>query len=137
MLGRSEPEVSVILRILTLPQGLLTRAMAAEIPPSRGVLLELARMAESPERDAMMARAAAGRLTVQAIRAVRNVDVRHLREKRLIPPRHRPVTLAAIAHLDHGLREESRERRPLAPPMREALGRLRLILEERLSLGGP
>jgi len=72
MLGKSKAEISATLRILSLPAELLDAVLTSEPPLPRNVLVELSRL-EGPTRAALLDRARAEGLTVQAVRAARRI----------------------------------------------------------------
>jgi ParB family transcriptional regulator, chromosome partitioning protein len=70
-LGRSKSEISGTLRILTLPNDVLTAVLTSELEIPKNVLTELARVEGRLEQEYLIKLARQGRLTVRAIRAVR------------------------------------------------------------------
>ena len=70
-LGRSKGEVSATLRILSLPETVLT-VLTSEHPTSRNVLVELARVEDPALRDRLVGLARDGELTVRTIRLERD-----------------------------------------------------------------
>lgn len=129
MLGRSPAEISATLRLLTLPEEFLAETSA--IP--RNVLVELARLEESPTRDRLIALARAGRLTVRAIR-----------EARVERPAPRPsssprpiLSSATLRDWRAGLERRQAEGEPLSTAERRELQALRRQIEILLAFPDP
>jgi ParB family chromosome partitioning protein len=70
-LGKSKSEISGTLRILTLPDDILTAVLTSELEIPKNALIELARIEGSLEREYLFKLARQGRLTVRGIRALR------------------------------------------------------------------
>lgn len=70
-LGRSKSEISGTLRILTLPNDILTAVFTSELEIPKNALIELARIEGLLEREYLFKLARQGRLTVRGIRALR------------------------------------------------------------------
>ena len=70
-LGRSKSEISGTLRILTLPNDMLTAVLTSELEIPKNALVELARIEGLVEREYLFKLARQGRLTVRGIRALR------------------------------------------------------------------
>lgn len=71
-LGKPKSDISGTLRILTLPEGFLTEVLTSEHPPSKNVLVELARISNPAAIAKLVALALEGNLTVKALRATRS-----------------------------------------------------------------
>jgi ParB family chromosome partitioning protein len=71
-LGKPKSDISGTLRILTLPEGFLTEVLTSEHPPSKNVLVELARISNPAALAKLVALALEGNLTVKALRATRS-----------------------------------------------------------------
>jgi ParB family chromosome partitioning protein len=70
-LGKGISDISGTLRILRLPEPLLTELLTSELPPAKNVLIELARVDDAASLARLAALARTGGLTVKAIRAAR------------------------------------------------------------------
>jgi ParB family chromosome partitioning protein len=70
-LGKGISDISGTLRILRLPEPLLTEILTSESPPAKNVLIELARVEDAAALARLAALARTGGLTVKAIRAAR------------------------------------------------------------------
>jgi len=67
-LGRATSDLSGTLRILRLPEALLSEILTSEHPPAKNVLIELARIEDPAALRRLAGLARDGRLTVKAIR---------------------------------------------------------------------
>jgi ParB family transcriptional regulator, chromosome partitioning protein len=74
-LGKSKGEVSAILRILTLPDDLLTAVLTSELPVPKNALVELARVKDSSTKNRLIEMAKVGDLTVRLIRSARQDEI--------------------------------------------------------------
>lgn len=73
-LGKSKAEVSATLRILSLPEDVLASVLTSELPLSKNVLIELARVEAGPVREQLIMLARMGALTVRSIRDAQNMQ---------------------------------------------------------------
>lgn len=71
-LGKPKSDVSGTLRILTLPEEFLTEVLTSEHPPSKNVLVEVARISNPAALARLASLAREGSLTVKAVRAARS-----------------------------------------------------------------
>ena len=76
-LGRATSDISGTLRILRLPEAVLTQVLTSEHAPSKNVLIELARIEDSAALARLATLAREGGLTVKAIRAARGAASDH------------------------------------------------------------
>jgi len=74
-LGKTKAEVSGTLRILRLPDDVLTSVLTSEHPATKNVLTELARINDRSTLARLMSLAAEGALTVKAVRTARDATV--------------------------------------------------------------
>ncbi len=109
VLGKTKSEISATLRILTLPDQVLT----SELQIARNTLVELSRLA-SPAREALLAKAPPGGLTVQAVRAARKSPAARPNQRTTVhfDMRRLKATTQAVeeaigtgAQLDHATRD--------------------------------
>jgi ParB family chromosome partitioning protein len=122
VLGKTKSEISATLRILTLPEEVLT----SELQLARNTLVELSRLA-GPAREALLAQAAPGGLTVQAVRAAGKTAVARSAEParaRLDARRLKAATLAIEGAIEAGA--------VLDRATRDALQRLHGVVEALL-----
>ena len=66
--GRSASDVNGLIKLLELPDAFLERVLKSEQPVPRNLLIELSRLPAGPLRDTLIAQAATGELTIQALR---------------------------------------------------------------------
>ena len=66
--GRSASDVNGLIKLLELPDAFLGCVLKSEQPLPRNLLIELSRLPPGPLRDTLIAQAAAGELTIQALR---------------------------------------------------------------------
>ena len=71
VLGRTKGEISASLRMLTLPPSFVMDLENGKLDLPRNILVELARLPAGRMRDALIANAYAGRITVRALRAAK------------------------------------------------------------------
>lgn len=135
VLGKSKGEISASLRILTLPESVLSAVLTSELALSRNVLVELSRLDE-PVRTTLLEQARAEGLTVQAIRAARlppsastpmpgKAGSPAAASRRYLDPRRLDAASAAVEKAIH-------DGALLDDVMRHALQRLRNLLETLL-----
>ena len=67
-LGKSKAEVSAVLRILSLPEALLSAILTSELDLPKNVLVELARVEDPAARDRLVRLARGPGLTIRAVR---------------------------------------------------------------------
>lgn len=134
-LGRSEPEISAVLRILTLPQSLQEAILTSELELSKNVLVELARVKDTMALDRLIAAAHDGRLTVRAVRAAASVlrqqgEAAHpLAEAERRP---RGLNLRVLGGMAEALTVAHAAGRPLRAKERDHLMRLKEAITRRL-----
>ena len=71
VLGRTKGEISASLRMLTLPPSFVMDLENGKLDLPRNILVELARLPAGRMRDALIANAYAGRITVRALRTAK------------------------------------------------------------------
>ncbi len=71
-LGKGTSDISGTLRIMRLPASVLDDLLAADPPPAKNVLIELARIEAPAVLARLAAQARAGRLTIKAVRDARD-----------------------------------------------------------------
>ena len=71
-LGKPKSDVSGTLRILNIPEAVLHEVLTSEHPPSKNVLVEMARITDGEALRHLVQQAHAGTLTVKTIRALRD-----------------------------------------------------------------
>jgi ParB family chromosome partitioning protein len=138
-LGKSKSEVSAILRILSLPEDVLEGVLTSELPIPKNALIELARLEDLAVRDRLLRLARAGLLTVQAVRQAAARKARGDGADRSRPEAARTGRLLdarALGRLVTAIRAARTEGRPLTPPERDQLLRLRDEIEQRLAAAG-
>ena len=137
-LGKAAPEISSVLRILTLPDGLLEELLATkDSAPSRYVLAELARVKEGPVRERLISAARDGNLTQRMIRNAREEAERATApDVPAVPPGEASLSPRAIQSLRNRIREVRESLRPLSPEERSSLERLRLEISTVLDMVG-
>jgi ParB family chromosome partitioning protein len=70
-LGKAKSEVSASLRILSFPSGMLDRVLTSELPLPKNVLVEIARVEDAPQREALLESALTHGITVRGVREAR------------------------------------------------------------------
>nr|WP_305123272.1 ParB/RepB/Spo0J family partition protein [Roseomonas sp. GC11] len=131
LLGRSPAEISATLRLLTLPAAFLEGAGA--VP--RNLLVELARLEEGPLRDRLLRQAAAGGLTVRALRAARAAGPAPSpapASESASEPGPVPLRPASLASLAEALERRHAAGTPLEPVERRHLAVLRARIDALL-----
>lgn len=130
-LGKTKGEVSATLRILTLPEDVLT----SELDIPRNVLVELARIEAAEPREHLIRLARDGLLTVRAVRAARDT-----KQPAGIAPRPSVsksatarLTLRSLEKVTAALRAARTSGRSLAAPERRRLEELRMELDAILN----
>jgi ParB family chromosome partitioning protein len=145
-LGRAKSDISATLGILSLPSDLLDAVLTSELPLSKNVLAELARVEPGPIRDDLIARAKEGELTVRAIRQARMALEQAkvaFRFPHSPPPQPAPVArahpklfpVARIGKLTAALEQAQEGGIPLDKPTRAALEQLRTAIDAMLATG--
>jgi ParB family chromosome partitioning protein len=74
-LGKGTSDISGTLRIMRLPASVLDDLLAADPPPAKNVLIELARIEAPAALARLAARAREGRLTIKAVRDAREKEL--------------------------------------------------------------
>ncbi|MDQ1077515.1 ParB/RepB/Spo0J family partition protein [Pseudoroseomonas cervicalis] len=130
LLGRSTAEISATLRLLTLPEDFLSRAVT--LP--RNLLVELARLEDGPLREKLLRQAEAGTLTVRGLRAARSAPA--LPALSSEPASGRPSTArlgaALFDRMEAALEQRHAEETPLSAAERRRLLALRAQIEALL-----
>lgn len=149
-LGRSEPEISAVLRILTLPEPVLDAVLTSELKLAKNALVELARIKDPATLDRLVAAARHDGLTIRAIRAaagrrrgdatslpasgMADPDLTRVPDMALERPPRR-ASLRLLGSLTAALAAEGAAGRPLRAEERDQLLRLKAAIEQRLGAG--
>jgi len=140
-LGKSKSEVSGTLRILTLPGDFLAAVLTSELAIPKNVLVELARVEDSSARDHLLGLAREGRLTVRAIRAMKDGDNPGHNDKATdVGERQRPVSrqfsFGSLEKVAISLRAIRETGRPILATDRARLEHLRREIDQLLGVRG-
>ncbi len=140
-LGRATSDISGTLRILRLPEAVLT----SEPPPAKNVLIELARIEAGPLLDRLAALARTGGLTVKAIRQARETHERlTARPADAVaqdsdggaPDTDLPSETGVLSRAVKAVERLDRRRRGLSDAEAELLSRLRAAIDIALQRHG-
>jgi ParB family transcriptional regulator, chromosome partitioning protein len=142
VLGKLKSEVSGLLRILTLPDDVLDQVQTSELDISKSVLMEWARLDQTKAHGYLARLAMEGRLTVRAIRAIRDSGEPAVgsgggaggaAETKSAVPKVSAKALDKIALVVRGAREGGVS---LAPKQRASLEALRVEIDKLLGGAG-
>lgn len=130
-LGMSQPRISGLLRILSLPEGFLNSPESYGL--SENVLVELARQEDEAVREKLITLAGAGRLTVQAIRQASTANKVVPASPTRIVARSKPIGTKDVDKVAQRLETISLDTFSVEPEQRKSLQRLRSAIERILS----
>lgn len=136
-LGRSEPEISAVLRILTLPEPVLEAVLTSELRLAKNALVELARIKDPAVLERLVAAAREDGLTIRAIRAAAGTAPRARAAAPAVAAERSPprASLKLLGGLALALAQEQAAGRPLRAGERDQLVRLKEAIDRRLAAG--
>lgn len=129
-LGKSKSEISSLLRILDLPADILDGVSTSKLALPRNVLSELARVAEGPARDELLAAARSGNLTLRMLRNMREAPPAD--PKPTEPDAGRTIGPVTIYRMADQVRRLQAARPVLDKPHRDALQSLQEAIASAL-----
>jgi ParB family chromosome partitioning protein len=144
-LGRATSDISGTLRILRLPEAVLTAVLTSEPPPAKNVLIELARIEAGPLLERLAALARTGGLTVKAIRQARETherltarpaDAAAQDSDGGAPDTDLPSETGVLSRAVKAVERLDRRRRGLSDAEAELLSRLRAAIDIALQRHG-